>query len=161
MIALIIILGILFVLFLFMNGAPFLATHKKILKKITDFAEIKSGEKTLDLGSGDGRIVIALANVGAQAHGFEINPILVWWSKRKIKKAGLKDKAFIYCRDFWTENFSSFDVITVFGIPHIMSELEKKLKRELRPGARVISAIFSFPNWQFLRKENGVYLYKV
>lgn len=142
------------------SGAPWVPTRNEIIQKMVLLADIKPGEKTVDLGSGDGRIVIAFAKAGAEAHGFEINPLLVWFSQYKIKKAGLKNKAFIHLKDFWGKDFSSFKIVTLFGISYIMPRLEKKLQKELLSGSKIVSYAFEFPKWQPSTKENGIYLYK-
>lgn len=142
------------------RGAPYVPVQRRTLKKMIELADIKSGQKAVDLGSGDGRIVIALAKAGAVAYGYEINPILVWWTKRKIKKEGLEGKAFVFQKNIWDENFSSFDIVTLFGIRKIMKDLSVKLEKELKPGAKIISYGFSFPDRQYIRKEEGVFLYE-
>lgn len=122
-------------------------------------ARLTPGEKAADMGSGDGRIVIALARAGAEAHGYETNPLLVWLSRRAIARAGLKHTAFIHRTSFWGEDLSRYAVVTVFGIGYIMERLEQKLQRELRPGARVISNKFMFPSWQAAQSEGRVHSY--
>lgn len=141
-------------------GAFFAPTSKETVEKIISLSDIKLGEKAIDLGSGDGRLVIALAEAGAEAEGYEINPILVWLSKRNIKKSGLKNRAFVYYKNFWKEDFSKFNVVIVFGISYMMKKLEKKLKKELKPGARVVSNYFIFPEWKYSKKQGNVYLYE-
>ena len=112
-----------------------------------------------DLGSGDGRIVIEFAKKGIESHGFEINPFLVWISKRKIKKAGLENKAFIHKGSFWKKNFNEFNVVTIFGIDYIMKSLEKKLQKELPFNGKVISNAFKFPNWTPEIEKDYTYCY--
>lgn len=141
-------------------GAPYVPTHDKTMKKMVMLLNIKLGEKAVDLGSGDGKIVIALAQAGAEAHGYEINPFLVLWSKRNIKKAGFAGKAFIHWKSFWGADFSSFQVVTIYGITYVMKRLEKKLQKELKHGSRVASNAFTFPHWSPLQSDNGVHLYK-
>ena len=151
-----------FLLFLIaggIRGAPFVPTGSRTLKTMIDLANIQPDEKVADLGSGDGRIVIAIARVGAEAHGYEINPFLVLWSRYRINRAGLSRRAFVHWRDIWRVDFASFKVITVFGMVHIMGPLERKLRRELRPGSRVVSNTFKFPCWPLSSKEGRVYLY--
>ena len=114
--------------------------------------------KAADIGSGDGRIVIALARAGAVAHGYEINPLLVWWSRVKIRRAGLDGRAYIHRKNLWHTDFSSFDAVTVFGVFHIMRRLETKLRRELKPGARAVSIGFEFPTWPAAEKYDGIYV---
>lgn len=142
------------------RGAFFASSGKDTVKKMVLLSRAKPGDKAVDLGSGDGRLVIALAKAGAEAHGYEINPILVWWSKRQIKKAGLSGKAFVSCKNFWNLDLSSFNIITVFGIGYMMARLESKLKKELKPGAKIISKYFTFPNWQHSKKEASIYVYE-
>jgi ribosomal protein L11 methylase PrmA len=142
------------------RGAPFLPTQQKALEKMIELAEIKPGDKLADLGSGDGRILIAAAKAGAEAHGYEINPVLILWSRYKIKKAGLSGKALVHWKNFWLEHFNQYDIVTIFGITGIMERLESKLMSEMRPGARVVSNIFKFPNWEG-EKHEGVTVYRV
>lgn len=149
----------LFVYALFF-GAPYVPIPKNGLDKMIEFADIKPGQKTVDLGSGDGRIIIALAKAGAIVHGYEINPLLVLWTMRKIKKEGLEGKAFVYLKSFWDVDLSSYDVVTLFGIRKIMGRLREKLDKELKPGAKIISFGFSFSGWQYLKKEQATFLYE-
>ncbi len=167
-----VVFGILFFLFcayrivcavipMIFYGAVFASSTPEIIEKMMVFANIKTGEKTADIGSGDGRLVIAMAKRGAEAHGYEINPLLVWLSRRNIKKAGLNGQAFIHWKNLWRVDFSEFSVVTVYGISYMMKKLETKLKKELKPGARVVSKYFTFPSWPYSKKEDNIYLYIV
>jgi len=141
-------------------GAIYVPTKPGIVKKMINLADIKPGDKAVDLGSGDGRLVIALAKAGAEAHGYEINRFLVCLARKNIRQAGLSDRAFILLKSFWEQDFSKFDIVTIYGMSHIMKKLELKLKKELKPNAKVVSNSFTFPNWQHSKKEEGVYLYE-
>jgi len=158
--------GFLITLFLFFVllpviwGAPFLPISREKIEKAIELVKLQSGEKIVDLGSGDGRILIACARKGGRAVGFEINPFLVWKANRNIKKEGLESLAKAKWSNFWWENLSDFDVVFVYGISHIMKALEKKLLRELKPGTKVVSFIFKFPNWQPKKEEKGIYIYR-
>ena len=156
---LVIVLDVLIVIHL-LRGAPYLPTHRESIAKMIELARVKTGDKMVDLGSGDGRIVIAFAKEGVEAHGYEVNPLLVWWSRRMIKRAGLEDRACIHRQSFWRADFSSYSIVTLFGITHIMKGLEKKLKKELAPGARVLSNAFRFPNWELKEKKGAVLLFE-
>ncbi|WP_103076978.1 methyltransferase domain-containing protein [Petrotoga mexicana] len=142
-----------------LKGAIFDPSRKRDVEKMVNMAEIKGDEISVDLGSGDGRVVIAFAEKGAQAHGFEINPFLVLISRINIRRAGLKGKAFIHWKNFWKADLSKFDIITVFQVDFAMNELENKLKKELKPGSKVISNQWTFPNWKYSKYENGIYVY--
>lgn len=150
----------IFFLWPFLFGAPFEPTDEKKIKKMIRLVRIKKGEKAVDLGSGDGRIVIALARAGAEAHGYEINPFLVLISKWNIKKAGLGGKAFIHWGSFWNANFRNYKIVLLFQFSTIMNRLEKKLKKELKKGSRVVSYYWKFPNWKPSKKIENIWLYK-
>ncbi|MCX6764474.1 MAG: methyltransferase domain-containing protein [Candidatus Nealsonbacteria bacterium] len=141
-------------------GALYAPTKEEKVKKMIELLNIKKGEKALDIGAGDGRLVIALASAGALATGFEISPFLVKLAQKNIKKAGLEGKAFVYRKNFWKEDFSQYDAVTVYGIGYIMKSLEKKLKKELKQEARIVSNNFHFPTWEPIKKENNIFLYK-
>ena len=140
-------------------GAPFQPSSNKALKEIIKLAKVKRGDRVADLGSGNGKIVIEFAKRGIEAHGYEINPLLVWLSRRRIKHLGLQKRAFIHSGNFMNANLSRFNIITSFQISYIMPGLEKKLKRELKKGSKVISNTWRFPNWKPKRKLGVVYLY--
>jgi ribosomal protein L11 methylase PrmA len=153
------IVTLILVIYFALTGAPYVATDDMTLQEIIRAAQIKKGEKVVDIGSGDGKIVIALAREGAQAHGYEFNPLLVLYSRYRIRKLGLTKHAHIHWRDFWRENFSSYDVIVVYGISYIMKRLERKLRREVKPGTRVVTNYFPFPTWKPKKKYKNVALY--
>lgn len=140
------------------RGAPFLPTDRRDTQKMVELAQLKTGDILVDLGSGDGRILIAAANLGAEAHGYEINPLLVLWSRWKIKKSGLSGKAFVHWKNYWFEDLSRFHAVTIFGITSIMDKIGEKLSRELKPGSRVICHIFPIPNWSG-QKNGSLYVY--
>ncbi|TSC55287.1 MAG: hypothetical protein Greene041679_662 [Parcubacteria group bacterium Greene0416_79] len=146
-------------LFWLARGAFFVPTPRRVVPRVILMLNLRKGEKATDLGSSDGRLVIALAQAGGIAHGFEHNPLLVWRSRQSIKKEGLTETAFVHWRNFWKADLSSFDAVVVYGIPYIMRRLEKKLRAELRPGARVVSCSFPFPTWKPVVQEKAIYLY--
>ena len=106
-----------------------------------------------DLGSGDGRILIEFAKKGAIAEGYEINPVLVFIARMKIRRLGLEKKARVFWKSFWREDLSQYKVITVFGIDYIMKRMEKKLYKELSRGSRIIVNLFPFPNKKYKLKK--------
>ncbi|MBU6500472.1 MAG: hypothetical protein KGJ89_01410 [Patescibacteria group bacterium] len=141
------------------KGAAYFPTKRANIETIIKFIEPKVGDRVADLGSGDGRIVTALAKSGAKAYGYEINPLLVWYSRREIKLENLQKKAFIYWKSYWKENLNKYSTVVVYGYPRIMKKLGEKLKTELAPGTKVISNIYAFPNLKEVESENGVRLY--
>ncbi len=159
--AAILVIGVILIITYYLGvfrGAPFLPTHTPTADRLITKLNLKPGDKFADLGSGDGRLVIAAAQKGAEAHGYEINPVLVLWSRQKIKRLGLDHQAFIHWKSFWRQNFSGFDALAIFGITGIMVRLSQKLSRELKPGTRVACNIFPLPDWQG-EKDQGIYYY--
>ena len=161
-----IVLAVIFLIFIIwiatsFFGAPFQPSSNKELQQMIEILNVKKGQKIADLGSGDGKVVIEFAKKGAEVHGFEINPFLVWLSRRKIKKLGLEKKAFIHRKNFWKQDFSDFDIVTLFQIYYVMHGLENKLKEELRKGAKIISNTWRFPHWKSEKQIGKIYLYKI
>jgi protein-L-isoaspartate O-methyltransferase len=152
-------------------GAPFDISRSKSLKNILKLTSPKKGDKIAELGSGDGRVCIALAKKSKSKniiiHGFEINPILVLISKRKIKKLNLNSQIKIYWKNFWSINLKPYNKIVLFQWKTIMNKLEKKLRKELKKGTKIISHNWKFPNLK-IKKQAGkhhllqgiVYLYE-
>lgn len=161
--AIVLFFAILFVAYFLgvIRGAPFLPSNAQKVREIIAALDIKPGDKFADLGSGDGRLVMAAAEAGAAAKGFEINPILVLWSRYRLRQAGLSGKAIIYWKSFWQQDLSEFNRIAIFGIDTIMEKLGSKLKAELRPGSAVVCYIFPLPGWPTETAERGVYKYVV
>ena len=142
------------------TGAPFLPTGKKYVEEMLDVAAIQPDERFVDLGSGDGRLVIAAAHRGARAVGYEINPFLVAIAYFRIWRAGVGNRATIHWQSFWSVDFRTVDVVSVYGITNIMPRLEKKLTAELRRGSRVVSYVFSLPTWKSVAHHEGIRLYR-
>ncbi len=155
-----VVIGSILMLVWLHRGPFYVPIRRKYVPRVIAMLDPKPGERIVDLGSGDGRLLVALAEAGAEAHGYEHNPLLVMRSKQNFKKKGLEGKAFVHMSNFWDVDVSVFDGVVVYGIPYIMTRLEEKLKRELKPGARVVSYSFPFPNWEPTQKEKAVYLYK-
>lgn len=143
----------------FYIGPPFVASSDKKTKKIIKLLNPKPGEKIVDLGSGDGKLLFEIAKKGAVAYGYEVNPILVFRTRQKIESLGLKNKVFVERADFFGKDLSKFDAVVVYGITYIMPRLEKKLLSELKPGTRIISNHFKFPNLMPQRKMDEILLY--
>jgi hypothetical protein len=95
------------------------------------------------------------------AHGFEVNPVLVLVARRNVRRAGLQDRAFIHWKSFWRADLSRFHAVTLFQGHSIMRRLETKLRRELSPGARVVSDCWGFPSLTAERVYGTVFCYRI
>lgn len=152
-----------FLLFMYalIFGGPYAPVAYNRIETMIKLLRLKRGQRMVDLGSGDGRIVIEFAKRGIEAHGYEINPVLVFMSRFKIRQLGLQDKAFIHFKDYWMDNFSKFDAVTLYVSPLVVGRIGKKLKRELKPGALAVSNSFKIPHLKMIKEENKVFLYKI
>lgn len=144
----------------FYSGAPFVPTERHQLKTVFSFAQLDQEQTMLDLGSGDGRVVIACAQTGARCVGIEINPILYAWSALKAYYYGYENVEFVRA-DFWDADLSEFDVMFLYFIPGKMERLQAKIRAEMAPDARLISHGFTFPGWQYQAKADNIYLYQL
>lgn len=156
----ILLLFIIYILlYSMLSGAPYAPIGKEKTDVMLSLLDIKTGDKAVDIGAGDGRIVIALAQKGIEAHGYEINPLLVLLAKYNIRKHHLKGKAFVHWADFWKIDFSVFTTITIYLCPHIMARLEKKLQMEIKKGTRIAVNYYSFPDWKPAKQKDRIFLY--
>ena len=130
------------------QGAPYIPLEREVVKEVIKLADIKADEIFYDLGSGDGRVVIAAAAAGARSYGVEIDKLRIAYSRLMIRLAGLDRHATILEQDIFATNLAHADVVFLFLLPETNEKLEQKLEQELKPGARVISAAFHFPNWK-------------
>ncbi|HEX6172996.1 MAG TPA: class I SAM-dependent methyltransferase [Candidatus Binatia bacterium] len=134
--------------------APFAPTPPEVVSRMLELAEIKHGDVLYDLGSGDGRIVVAAAKrFGIRAVGFEIDPVLVKDSRQIIKRAGLEELVEIREQDIRAVDFSPASVVTMYLYPAANLRLRPVLMRDLRPGSRVISHDFNMGSWKPDRVE--------
>ncbi|KAM7401306.1 hypothetical protein PAMA_005479 [Pampus argenteus] len=101
----------------------------------------------VDIGSGDGRIVIAAAKRGFQASGFELNPWLVYYSRYKAWREGVNHSTSFHISDLWKVSFAQYSNVVIFGVPQMMDQLELKLASELPSTAKVVACRFPFPTW--------------
>lgn len=128
---------------------------------IAELAGVEPGEQAADLGSGDGRVLIALAKRGAVAHGYEVNPILVLRSRINIERAGVSSRAFVHWQSFWRADLSRYQLVTTYQVGFIMGRLESKVMREMETGTRVVSHHWQFPHLVPERFEQDVYFYRI
>lgn len=93
---------------------PYFKTSRYRVETMVELAEVKPSDKGADLGSGDGRIVIAFAKAGITMHGYEIDEELKKLAENNIQTENLTN-AFIHSKDFWQEDLSSYDIICGAG----------------------------------------------
>lgn len=141
------------------DGAWYEPTPEEKVQHMIELLDIKPGQHAVDLGSGDGRIVIAMAKKGAYAVGFEKDDKLVRQANDNIRLAGLTKRAKIIHANFWKEDLSQFDRVSIYQMKSIMKKLEHKLQKELPIGARVVSNYWQFPMWKPCANSENLWLY--
>lgn len=145
------------------SGAYFAETSNERLQDIFTVVKPTAKDTVLDLGSGDGRVVLAFAKQGIPATGIEINPLLVLLSLIKFffSDAKTKANANIQNGNLWQLDFSPYSVVIIYGLPSMMPKLKKKCKKELQPGTKIVSTYFPIPGWKYNKKLNDIHLYKI
>jgi precorrin-6B methylase 2 len=122
-------------------------TPQPLVEKMLDMAQVTPQDIVMDLGSGDGRNIIAAARRGATAIGIEFNPEMVALSNRTAKEAGVSDKATFVQGDMYTADISKATVMALFLLPENLRKLRDKFM-ELRPGSRLVLNTFAIPEWE-------------
>lgn len=114
-----------------------------------ELGELKAGQLHYDLGSGDGRLVVAAArDFGARSVGFEIDQKLIDASRRQIADLNISNLASIESRDLFAADFSKPDLITVYLLPKALERLKPLLEQQMKPGSLVVSHDFMVPGWK-------------
>jgi len=126
---------------------PYVITPDNVVGAMLDLAALRAGERLIDLGSGDGRIVIEAARRGAIAHGVEIDPRLVALSRDAAARAGISARATFAAQDLFETDVSAADVVTLYLLPDVNARLAPRLMATLRPGARIVSHDYGLGDW--------------
>ncbi len=136
--------------------APYYPTPETIVEKMLQLGGLKAGEKMVDLGSGDGRIVIMAAQkFHADATGIELDKDLCRQSMARIQKLGFAKNAHVVNGDLLKQNYSGYDLVTVYLLPEsIDNKVQPLLDKQLKKGARVVAHDFEFKNWTPDKVEN-------
>ena len=119
-----------------------------LVERMIDLAKVAPGDRLVDLGCGDGRIVIAAARRGAEACGVDIDPNLIAEARAAVRQAGVEDRVRFVEGDLFGVDLGDFDVVTLYLLGHVNRWLAGKLRRELAPGARVVGLDFPMPGWE-------------
>jgi len=122
-------------------------TPPELVNTMLKMAKVTPEDFVIDLGSGDGRTVIAAAKLGAHALGIEYNPDMVELSKNNAIKEGVSDKTEFLNKDLYECDLSKATVITMFLLPEINLKLRPRLL-DLKPGTRIVSNTFSMSDWE-------------
>ena len=138
-------------------GAPYLPTLTPQMTAALELADLKPGETLLELGFGDGKVLIAAAKRGTRVVGYELNPILVaitWLRTRKYRK-----QVIIIWGNFWRQPWPEADAIFTFLLPRYMEKLDKKVIQYKHKPVKLVSFAFQIPDRAPAAEQAGVRLY--
>jgi len=124
-------------------GPPWVPTRTKDIDELLDDARLAPGQSFIELGCGDGRLLAAARRRGAQATGYEINPVM--WLVATVRNLRYYPRVRVRLGNFWRRDLSGADVVMAFLVPRFMRRLEMKAKAEIKPGARLVSYIYALP----------------
>ncbi len=142
-------------------SAPYYPTSSKKFNKA--FADLKQHlpkkGKFIDLGSGDGKMVLWASKNGYAAEGIEINPFYSIVSRIKIIFSRHKGK--IINKNFYNHNFNDYDIVYMYLFPTVMGKLKNKLFSEMKPGSVIVSNTFTIPGVKEDEKVDNFYIYRI
>jgi SAM-dependent methyltransferase len=126
----------------------FVPTPPEVVEAMLKVAKVGPTDVVYDLGSGDGRIVIAAAKLGARGIGIDIDPQRIKEANENAKQAGVTDRVRFLNQDLFETNFSEATVVTLYLLPSLNVKLRPKLLAELKPGTRIVSHAFDMGDWK-------------
>src|SRR5437763_4818196 len=125
---------------------PYVQTPMEIVERMLRMAEVHAGDYVIDLGSGDGRIIIEAAKRGARGLGVDLDPSLVKLATRNAEQAGVYDRARFEVRDIFDTDLSRASVVTMYLLPEFNAKLLPRLLA-LKPGTRIVSHDGGIGDW--------------
>jgi SAM-dependent methyltransferase len=129
---------------------PFVVTPDAVVDRMLHLAQPKAGERLVDLGSGDGRIVIEAAKrFGTKGFGVDIDPRLVNLARENAKRAGVESLATFEVKDLFETDLRGVNVVTMYLLPEVNRQLLPRLIDQLKPGARIVSHDYDLGPWAF------------
>ena len=147
--------------------APFVPTHREIVTKMLELAQVRSNDVVFDLGCGDGRILFTAVNdFGAKrVVGYELRKDLHEKLLQEIENQHLDGRITVFNDDLLNANISEASVITLYLTTTGNKRLQPKILEEAKPGTRIVSHSFDFTGWSYTKKEkidwHTLYLYTI
>ena len=130
------------------NAGPYVPSPQSVVSDMLKFANVGPSDFVIDLGSGDGRIVLTAAKVfGARGFGVDINEKLVKEANESAKAQGIADRASFTVQDLFKTDIRKATVLTMYLLPNTVNMLKDKLQSELRPGTRIVSHDYPLSGW--------------
>lgn len=145
--------------FVLLRGAPYLPTLRKQVDAALDLADLSPGDTLLELGCGDGKVMIAAAQRGLKVVGYELNPILACIAWLRTRRYGKQVQ--VVWGDFWTKDWPKADGIFVFLLDTYMERLDTKIAGSKKhKQVKLVSFAFQIPHRVPAAERQGVYLYQ-
>lgn len=141
------------------SDAPYVPSKKEKIKKALKLINLK-GKTFYELGSGDGRVVLEAAKMGANATGIEQSLIRVLYSRWKARRQNLPNAKFIHGNIF-SKNYSDADIIFIYLLQKAVDRLEEKLKKEFKKGSVIITQTYHFKNLNPYKKSGDFWFYRI
>lgn len=125
-----------------LRGAPWVPTKAQDVERFIKLANIQPGQVMMDLGCGDGRLLIAAADAGAEAHGYELSlfPYVLAHIRRLFAKN--RSRVHLYFGNALTKDLKNVDIIYSFLMPKVHNNLKEKFEQQLKPGAKMITYVW-------------------
>jgi hypothetical protein len=142
------------------SDAPYVPTEMKRIREVLKRAGAREGIAFYELGSGDGRVVIAAAELGADSHGIEQSWIRVWYSRFIASKLKLKNCHF-YHGDIFHRHYYPADIVYAYLLQPAIDKLEIKLLKELKKGSTIITQKYHFKNTKPKAKIGNYRIYTI
>ncbi len=157
LITLVLLLIILSFGFVLLFGAPYLPTLTTQVRIALNVADLEPGQALLELGCGDGKVLIAAAKKGIYCVGYELNPLLflIAW----VRTIRYRRYVRVVLANFWQVEWPSTDVIFVFLLDKYMHKLDDRIGRYGHRPVRLISFAFKIPNRKPVESRKGIYVY--
>lgn len=127
---------------------PYVPTPDQVVERMLDLADVQPSDYVIDLGSGDGRIVIAAAKRGASGHGIDLDPQRIAEARKNASNAGVDDQIMFMEANIFNTDFSEASVITMYLLPSVNKKLRPELLSKLEPGTEIVSHSFDMGEWK-------------
>ena len=130
------------------GDTPYVQTPQNVVERMLQVARVGPGDYVIDLGSGDGRMVITAAQkFGARGFGVDLDRRLVELANRRAASAGVADRAVFYERDLYDTDLTAASVVTIYLLPEVNLMVRPKLLATLKPGTRIVSHDYNMGDW--------------
>ncbi|MBE0658322.1 MAG: class I SAM-dependent methyltransferase [Bryobacteraceae bacterium] len=137
--------------YLYGNGlsVPYVPTPQGVVKGMLELAKVTKNDFVIDLGCGDGRIVVmAASEFGARAMGYDLDPERIGEANANARKANVTDRAKFVLKDIFEAEIKDATVVTMYLLPSVNEKLKPRLLGELKPGTRIVSHSFRMGDWE-------------